>query len=182
MSEFAKNLLKETDLVKKVELITNFQRKENVFFDTSVIFKAEIAKMFIETMNLNVDKNLVLTACLVYSFKKQDNPQEIDRIREYKTEDLKYLKSLGFDDRFCKICSEYNRYNEPKEYVREQEGDLLEVVDQFVGLLTHRSDRLAYSVEEAVYLLENKNLKGCNNQYLTPFLEFVDVMEGFEVW
>ena len=181
MSEFAKNLLKEQDLVKKVELITNFQRKEDVFFDTTVIFKAEIAKMFIETMNISVDKNLVLTACLVYSFKKQNNPKEIDRVKEYKKEDLQYLKSLGFDERFCKICSEYNRYDEPKNYIREKEGDLIEIVDQFVGMLTHRQDRLAYSVQEAVDLLENKNLKGCHNQYLEPFKEFVDVMEGFEV-
>ena len=35
-----------------------------------------------------------------------------------------YLKTLGFSDRFCKICSEVNRYNEIEE--REKESDILE--------------------------------------------------------
>ena len=72
---FAEILLEEKDLVKKIEIVSLYKKKEKVFFDTSVVLKAGIAKQFIETMNLDVDKNKVLTACLVYSFKRINTPQ-----------------------------------------------------------------------------------------------------------
>ena len=88
-----------------------------------------------------------------------------------------FLQSLGFKDRFCKICMEYNRLNQSKDYVREKEGDILELVENFGGMLLHRQDRLAYSPMEALDLLENKNLAGKHNRYLEDFKLFVNVME-----
>ena len=45
----------------------------------------------------------------------------------------------------------------------------------------HRSDRIAYTVPEALEILVKKNMKNCNNIYLNTFQEFVDIMEGIEV-
>ena len=45
----------------------------------------------------------------------------------------------------------------------------------------HRSDRIAYTVPEALEILVNKNMKDVNNIYLGQFQEFVDIMEGMEV-
>ena len=177
----ATNLLKDEDLISKIETIYYFQKIEPVFFDTTVIFKAEILEQFIDVMHIDVDKNLLLTACLVYSFKKIDSPQEIERLKSEKDKDIQYLKSLGFDDKFCKICREHTRYGEEPGYIREPEGDILEIVDQFGGMLSHREERLALPVDEALDLLENRNLKGKNNRYLETFKEFIKMLEEVQV-
>ena len=44
-------------------------------------------------------------------------------------------------------------------------------------MLLYREERLAYSVEEAIDLLENRNLLGKENRYLEDFKFFVDVMQ-----
>lgn len=178
--EFADIILEEKDLVKKIEIISFLKKKEKIFFDTSVILKAEITKQFMDIMNIDVDKNKVITACLVYGFKRINSPQEIQRIKKEGKLDYEYLKSLGFNDRFCKICSEYNRYNEKEGYVREKEGDILELVDNFGGLIMHRPERLAFPIEDAIQVLEYKNLHHKNNRYLEEFKKFINIMEAIE--
>ena len=42
-------------------------------------------------------------------------------------------------------------------------------------MLLHREERLAYSVSEALDLLENKNLAGKHNRYLEDFKLFTSI-------
>ena len=70
METFADYILNETDYSKKMEIVYYLQKRENIFFDNSVVLKAELARLFIETMNIDVDENLVVTACLLYACKK----------------------------------------------------------------------------------------------------------------
>lgn len=179
--EFADIILEEKDLIRKIEIISFFKKKEMVFFDTGVILKAEITKQFVNTMNIDVDMNEIITECLVYGFKRINSPQEIERIKTEGKRDYEFLKSLGFSDRFCKICTEYNRYNESDGYVREKEEDILELVENFGGLIMHRPERLAFPVEEAMQVLEYKNLNKKNNRYLEEFKKFINIMEAIEV-
>lgn len=45
----------------------------------------------------------------------------------------------------------------------------------------HRPERPAFTVEEALDLLQNRNLKGKDNRYLDKFVEFVKVLEEIKV-
>lgn len=180
---FAESILEERELIKKVTIICRYQKSTiDVFFDTTSLLKAELARLFIERTNLeHINLNRVMTVCLVYAFKRTNSPKEIERIKKEKEEDKKFLKSLGFDEYFCKICSEYNRYNEPEGYLRENEGDILELIDKFVGLIMHREDRLAFPVLEALDLLDTKLLAGIENAYKNEFIQFIQNLEQIEV-
>lgn len=182
-SKFAKMILEEKNFMKKLDLAAYLAKRENNFFDTSVIYKAEITKLFLNKMNIEgVDENEVITAAIMYTCKKIDSAQEIDRIKNEKNKDFDYLKSLGFSDRFCKICVEHTRYNQPEgDYEREPEGDILELVENYVGLTMHREDRMAFPIDEALDLMENKNLQGKYNRYLNTFKQFVEIMEGIRI-
>ena len=135
METFADYLLKETDLVNKMDILNRLQRllKERkgitIYFNNTVIFKTEIARMFIDYSNLDVDRNLVLTACLLCNCKKIDGPQSLESLHSYAKNGADFLESLGFDKRFCKICEEVNRYSGSEP--REPESDILELVDNF---------------------------------------------------
>ena len=94
-------------------------------------------------------------------------------------EGAEYLANLGFDKRFCKICEEINRYSGSNP--RERESDVLELVDQFGGMLLDRPERIGFKPDEAMVLLEHRNLKDEYNRYLHTFNEFVDMMEKIEL-
>jgi hypothetical protein len=180
METFADYILSEKDYIKKMEIVYYLKKRTNIFFDNSVIFKTELARMFIEDMHINdVDKNIVLTASLLCSCKKTTDPQDLSKIKSYAKEGAQYLSTLGFDKRFCKICEEVNRYSE--SYPREKESDILELVDNFGGMLLNREDRRGFPVDEALVLLEFRNLKGKDNRYLEKFKEFVCVTEEIAV-
>lgn len=70
MQTFSEYILNEKDFNKKIEIMIYAAKKAPIFFDKSVVFKTIIAKLFIETMKIDVDENLVLTACLLYACKK----------------------------------------------------------------------------------------------------------------
>ncbi len=177
METFADYILSEKDYVKKVEIVQYLKKRRHIFFDNSVIFKTELAKMFIEDMNIDdVDKNLVLTACLLCSCKKPEDSKDLSRVKSYAHEGAKYLETLGFDRRFCKICEEVNRYSGSNP--REKESDILELVDNFGGMLLNRPERRGFPVDEALVLLEFRNMKGKDNVYLKKFKEFVCITEG----
>ncbi len=179
METFADYILAEPELIRKMEIVYYLQKRTGIFYDNSVILKTEIAKLFIETMNLPVDKNLVLTACLLYACKKSNTAQDIQKIRGYAKEGAEYLRELGFSKKFCKICEEHNRYSGSEP--REKESDILELVDQFGGMLMSRPERIAFKSDEALCLLENRNLKGKDNRYLEQFKEFVEAMKEVKV-
>ncbi len=86
------------------------------------------------------------------------------------------MQTLGFSKKFCKICSEVNRYQGDEN--REKESDILELVDNFGGLVLDRPERKGFPIDEALNLIENRNLKGRHNKYLEKFKEFMNLKEG----
>jgi len=179
METFADYILSETDYVKKLEIVYYLKKRANIFFDNSVIFKTEIARMFIEDMNIDVDKNLVITASLLCNCKKPQAPKSLEDIKTYAKKSSEYLSSLGFDKRFCKICEEVNRYS--GSIPREKESDILELAENFGGMLLNRPERRGFPVDEALVLLEYRNMKGKDNIYMDKFKEFVCITEGIQV-
>ena len=176
---FANYILSETDWIKKMEIVYYLQKKANIFFDNSVVFKTLLAKQFLDRMHLGLDQNIVLTACLLCNCKKPTNARDLNQIRSYAKEGADYLKQLGFSEQFCKICEGVNRYSNLEP--REKESDVLELVDQFGGMLLDRPERIAFKTDEALVLLEYRNLKDKYNQYLPEFRQFVSEMEAILV-
>ncbi len=178
MEEFADYILNEDDLISKIEIIYFLSSKLKINFDKSIIFKTEIARMFLKYAKPNVDNNLVLTACLLCNCKKVDDSQKIGKLKTYAKEGAEYLAKLGFDKKFCKICEGVNRYSGNP---REKESDILELADQFGGMLIDRPERIGFSPDEALVLLEHRNLKTEYNRYLEIFRGFVENMEKVEI-
>lgn len=179
MNSFAEYILSEEDFGKKIEIMSYLKRKTNIFFDNSVIYKAFIASMFIDTMDINVDKNKVVTAMLLCGCKKVNNSQDIEKIKAYAKDGADFLSKLGFSKEFCLICEQHNRYS--NSIPRKKEADILELADQFGGMLLDRPERIAFPIEEALILLESRNLKNCNNAYLNDFKEFVNIAKEVNI-
>ncbi len=175
METFADYILSEENWIKKMEIMHYLKKKTGVFFDKSVIFKTYLAKLFLDNTEIGLDENTVLTACLLCNCKKVTDPQNLDKIKSYAKEGANYLSELGFSDRFCKICEEVNRYS--GSFPREKESDVLELVDQFGAMLLDRPERIALKPDEALVLLEYRNLKDRNNVYLNQFKDFVNEMQ-----
>lgn len=179
MDTFANYILEEIDLASKMEIVYYLSKKNRIFFDKSVVFKTEIARLFLNYSKIEVDKNLVLTASLLCNVKKIDNAQDIESVHTYAKKGAEYLSTLGFSKRFCKICEEINRYSNSNP--RERESDILELVDQFGGMLLDRPERIGFKPDEALVLLEHRNLKDEYNRYLDTFIEFIRFMEQINV-
>lgn len=179
METFADYILSEKDWIKKMEIVYYLKKKTGIFYDNSVIAKTFLAKTFLDKANLDLDENLIITACLLCNCKKSTKPQDLSKVKAYAKEGAEYLSQLGFSARFCKICEEVNRYSGSTP--REKESDVLELVDQFGGMLLDRPERIAFKVDEALVLLEYRNLKDKENCYLQQFKEFVLEMEGILV-
>ena len=179
MEEVAKYILNEKDLITKIEIIYFLSSKLGINFDKSIIFKTEIARMFLKYTQIKLDENIILTACLLCNCKKVDDAQKIGKLKTYAEEGAEHLKTLGFDERFCKICEGVNRYSGISP--REPESDILELVDQFGGMLIDRPERIGFAPDEALVLLEHRNLKSDYNRYLEIFRKFVEAMEKIEI-
>ena len=179
METFADYILNEKDYTKKLEIVYYLQKRTGIFFDNSVILKTELARMFMEDIDLGVDKNLVLTACLLCSCKKKKDATDINTVKNYALDGAKYLATLGFDKRFCKICEEVNRYSGSNP--REPESDILELVDCFGGLVLDRPERKGFPIDEALVLTEYRNLKGYHNRFMEQFKDFIFMEEGIRV-
>lgn len=179
METFADYILGEKDYAKKLEITYYLQKRTGIFFDNSVILKTELARMFMEDIDLGVDKNLVITACLLCGCKKKKDATDINTIKNYAQNGAKYLATLGFNKRFCKICEEVNRYS--GSVPREPESDILELVDNFGGLVLDRPERRGFPIDEALVLTEYRNLKGQNNRFMEQFKEFIFMEEGIKV-
>ena len=175
MNTFAEYILEEQDLAAKMEIVYYLSKKSKIFFDKSVVFKTEIARMFLNYAKLDIDKNLILTACLLCNVKKINNAQDIESVHTYAKKGAEYLSGLGFNERFCKICEEVNRYSGSNP--RERESDILELVEQFGGMLLDRPERIGFKPDEALVLLEHRNLKDTYNRYLDIFMDFVNFLE-----
>ena len=125
------------------------------------------------------DKNYTITASLLWSCKKDLLPKDLSKIKSFAKDGAKYLAKLGFDERFCRICEGVNRYSELDP--REKESDVLELTDQFGGMLLDRPERIAFKPDEALVLLEYRNLKDKDNRYLDIFKDFVSNMEEIKI-
>lgn len=177
---FASYILNEEDWIRKMEIMYYLEKKGNVFFDKSVILKTEIAKLFVDIMDIKgVDKNIVITACLLCNCRKPSNFTDINKVKSYAKDGAEYLQKLGFSKRFCKICEEVNRYSNSKP--REKESDILELVDNFGGMLLDRFDRISFKPDEALLLLEYRNLKNKKNIYLEQFEKFVEEIQRVHI-
>ena len=168
---FAEYILNENNMAMKMEIAYYMAKKTGIFFDKTVILKTEIARMFLDYMDIDVDKNLVLTASLLCNCKKNDNIQKLGKIETYAIEGAKYLKEFGFNDRFCKICEGFNRYS--KSEPREKESDILELVEQFGGLIIDRPERESFLPEDALVIMKDKKINGRYNEYLDDFIVFI---------
>lgn len=176
---FADYILSEKDWIKKMEIVYYLQKRTGIFYDNSVIFKTLLTKLFIDKVNLNVDKNEVLTASLLWSCKKELTAKNIEKIHSFAKEGAEFLSKLGFSEKFCRICEGVNRYSGLEN--RERESDILELTDQFGGMLLDRPERIAFKPDEALVLLEYRNLKDKDNRYLEQFKEFVNDMEEIRI-
>ena len=179
MDTFAEYILNEEDLASKMEITYYLSKKQKVFFDKSIVFKAEIARLFLNYSKIEVDRNFVLTACLLCNCKKVENAQELERVRTYAKEGAEYLQGMGFGKKFCKVCEEVNRYSNSNP--RERESDILELVDQFAGMLLDRPERAGYTPEKAIIQLEEEKFRNNENIYFERFKEFVKEMQEVEV-
>ena len=176
---FAEYILSEKDWLKKIEIMYYLSKRGNIFFDTSVVFKTQLLKLFLDNTDLGLDENLLITACLLCNCKKVDNFSDMSKVRTYALEGAQYLQTLGFDKKFCRICEQINRYS--GSHPREPEADVLELIDQFGGMLLDRPERIGFKVDEALVLLEFRNLKDKENRYLEVFKDFVNRMEAIKV-
>lgn len=179
MEDFAKYILNEKDYFQKIIIAYYMAQKTGSFFDKSIVLRAEIARMFLNYTGLDVDKNIVLTAVLLCNCKKVDNSQKLGKLQTYAKEGAEYLSTLGFDKDFCTICEGLNRYSGIKR--RKKESDILELVDQFTGLILPRPERDAFTPEEALIILKERNLKNLKNRYLEDFIVFVNAMDDVNI-
>ena len=183
---FANYILDEDkNMEEKMAIMCYLEKKlkdnpeKHIYFDKGVILKTALTKMFIETMDLDIDENLIIAASLLCNCKKGQEPQKIGKVKTYAKEGAEYLETLGFDKKFCKMCEELNRYSGSNP--REKESDILEVVDQFGGLLLDRPERSGYAPMDALVQIEHANLKDVFNRYLGSFRDFVERMENINI-
>ncbi len=176
---FADYILSEKDWIRKMEIVYYLQKRTGIFYDNSVVFKTLLTKLFIDRVELDIDKNEVITASLLWSCKKELTSKDFSKIQSYAKEGAEFLSKLGFSDRFCRICEGANRYS--GLLPREKESDILELTDQFGGMLLDRPERIAFKPDEALVLLEYRNLKDKNNRYLEIFKNFINNMEEIKI-
>ena len=180
---FADYILGEKDWGKKLEIMYYLKKRTGIYYDNSVIFKTLLTKLFLDYLhenypNFKIDDNLVITARLLCDCQKIENSTNLEEIQSYAKKGAEYLQKLGFDDNFCKICEGVNRYTVTEN--RPPESDILELSDQFGGMLLDRPERIGFKPDEALVLLEHRNLKDKNNRLLKPFIKFVNYMQTVE--
>ncbi len=180
---FADYILAEKDWGKKLEIMYYLKKRTGIYYDNSVIFKTLITKLFLDYLkdkypNFKIDSNLVITARLLCDCMKVVNSTNLDEIKNYAQRGAQYLSDLGFDDDFCKICEGVNRYTIKEN--RPVESDILELSDQFGAMLLDRPERIGFKPDEALVLLQYRNLKDKNNKLIKQFIEFIVQMEKIE--
>ena len=180
---FAEYILGEKDWSKKLEIMYYLKKRTGIYYNNSVIFKTLITKFFLEYLHefypkFQIDDNLVITARLLCDCQKIENSTNLDEIKGYAKRGAEYLAILGFDENFCRICEGVNRYTITEN--RSPESDILELADQFGGMLLDRPERIGFKPDEALVLLEHRNLKDKNNRLIKPFIKFVNYMQSIE--
>ena len=113
--------------------------------------------MFLNYSKIQVDSNLLLTASLLCNCKKVEQRTRLRKNSFICKRRSELFKRTWLWKTFCKICEEINRYSNSNP--RERESDILELVDQFGGMLLDRPERIGFQPDEALVLLEHRNLK-----------------------
>lgn len=180
---FASYILNETDWAKKLEIMYYLKKKTGIFYDNTVVFKTLITKQFLDYLkeknpDNNLDENLIITARLLCDCLKKENSTDLEDIRSYAKKGAEYLSKLGFDERFCRICEGVNRYTISQN--REPESDIIELTDQFGGMLLDRPERIGFKADEALVLLQFRNLKDKDNKFMSQFIKFVNYLEKID--
>ena len=182
---FASYILSEKEWGKKLEIMYYLQKKTGINYDNAVIFKTLLTKLFLDFLqenypNIEVDPNVVITARLLCDCMKDiTSSTDLEEKKNYAVRGAKYISSLGFDQDFCRICEGVNRYSIQED--RPLESDLIELTDQFGGMLLDRPERIGFKPDEALVLLQFRNLKDKDNKLLNEFVEFVNYMESIQV-
>lgn len=181
---FADYILAEKDWGKKLEIMYYLKKRTNIFYDNTVIFKTLITRMFLDYLKANepevkVDDNVVITARLLCDCCKVENSTDLEEIRNYAKRGAEYLSKLGFDDNFCRICEGVNRYTIKEN--RPIESDILELSDQFGGMVLDRPERIGFKADEALVLLQYRNLKDKKNQLVDQFVNFINTLQKIDV-
>ena len=181
---FASYMLNEKNCARKLEIMYYLKKKTGIFYDNTVIYKTLITKQFLDYLKDNhpemeLDENLIITARLLCDCMKKENATELEDIRGYSKNGAEYLSKLGFDNRFCRICEGVNRYTISEN--RELESDILELSDQFGGMVLDRPERVGFKPDEALVLLQFRNLKDKDNKFIHEFVKFINFMEKIEV-
>ena len=182
---FASYILSEKDWGKKLEIMYYLQKKTGINYDNAVIFKTLLTKLFLDFLqenypNIEVDPNVVITARLLCDCMKDiTSSADLEEKKNYAVRGAKYIATLGFDQDFCRICEGVNRYSIQED--RPLESDLIELTDQFGGMLLDRPERIGFKPDEALVLLQFRNLKDKENKLLEQFAEFVKYMESIQV-
>ena len=88
---FADYILSEKDWIKKMEIVFYLQKRTGIFYDNSVIFKTLLTKLFIDRVDLEIDKNEVITASLLWSCKKEITSKDINKIQSFAKEGAEFL-------------------------------------------------------------------------------------------
>ena len=86
MDTFANYILSEKNLASKMEIVYYLSKREKIFFDKSSILKTELARLFLNCNKLELDENIVLTACLLCNCKKIQNSKKLEDIQLYAVE------------------------------------------------------------------------------------------------
>lgn len=175
MDTFADYILNEKNLSQKMEIVYYLSKRQKVYFDKTVVLKTELARLFMKYNNLDMDENQVLTASLLCNCKKTLNATDLETIRSYAKRGAEYLEQLGFNNKFCKMCEEINRYSGSEP--REKESDVLELADSFGGMIIDRPDRKGFPPDEALTLLIHRNLKDKDNRYKDQFVGFIHTLQ-----
>ena len=93
---FADYILSEHDWIKKMEIMYYLKKKIDIFFDTSVVFKTELLKLFLDNTDLGLDENTLITACLLCNCKKTDTFTTMEDIQSYAKKGAQYLSEVEF--------------------------------------------------------------------------------------
>lgn len=181
---FADYILAEKDWSKKLEIMYYLKKRTGIYYNNSVIFKSLITKMFVDYLlenhpEIDIDPNVIITARLLCDCRKIENSTSLEELQSYAKNGAEYLSKLGFNQKFCRICEGVNRYTIKEN--RDPESDILELSDQFGGMLLDRPERIGFKPDEALVLLQYRNLKGKENRFMNEFVEFVRYMESIEM-